>query len=78
MNFGPFLPPGSSGIASVAIGVAALVLVIVCVVRMLRGKKMVWKLPPTDPGATRCPKCGYDLRTLPVDAACPECGNIRA
>lgn len=22
-----------------------------------------------------CPKCRYDLRGLPADAACPECGN---
>ncbi len=24
---------------------------------------------------TYCPNCGYDLRSLPVDTVCPECGR---
>ena len=26
----------------------------------------------------RCPSCGYDRRGLEIDAACPECGKVKA
>lgn len=76
MNFVPILPGGGGGFGGFVIGLAALVVVIVCTVRWLKGKPLRWGASQgTGHNPARCRVCGADRSQLHAGEACASCGG---